>query len=681
MGSEMCIRDSSNTTIEFDLPVSLDLPASSIDENSPDDTIVGTVTIDGVSNTDNIDAILINNSSHPPLTYLASTGKFYRAVEGDFSWANANTNAVAAQLNGVAGQLVTIRSETENDHVHGLASSIANDVWIGASDQTTEGDWHWYENGVQDNGELFWVGNSSGSSQNSFYTNWKSGVAEPTAGGADEDFARLTQDTGEWRDTGGPPTTNSYVIEWDAAEILGTFTLTDNANGRFAIDTITGDISVADGSQLDFEADMTHDVTVAVDYSGNVTSEVFTITVNNVNEAPVITGATMQVTPFINEIHYDNDGIDTGEAIEIAAPAGTDLTGWSLVRYNGANGQTYGTGTDTLSGVVSDPGDGIGTLVINYPTDGLQNGDADGVALVDDLGNVVQFLSYEGTLTAVNGPAAGLTSTDIGATESGNTIVGTSLQLTDSGWQTGIANTFGGENTGQSFASLAIIDEDSSLTFSAAVGNPITIDDVDANGAELAITLQVTNGTITLGGTSGLNGLTGDGTAAIMFTATIAEINAALEGLTYTANPDFTGNDLLTINVDDQGNTGSGGALTTAASVDITVIAVNDAPALDTTANLIVPTVDEDDFNPAGDTVANIVASGGLDNITDVDTGAVEGIAVYTVDDTNGTWEYSLDGGGAWTGIGAVDTATALLLDPTAMIRFVPEPDLSLIHI
>ena len=30
---------------------------------------------------------------------------------------------------------------------------------------------------------------------------------------------------------------------------------------------------------------------------------------------------------FINEVHYDNDGTDTGEAIEIAGPAGTDLSG------------------------------------------------------------------------------------------------------------------------------------------------------------------------------------------------------------------------------------------------------------------------------------------------------------------------------------------------------------------
>ena len=54
-------------------------------------------------------------------------------------------------------------------------------------------------------------------------------------------------------------------------------------------------------------------------------------------------------TVFINEIHYDNTGTDAGEAIEIAGPAGTNLTGWSVVLYNGANGLVYD--TDTLSGL------------------------------------------------------------------------------------------------------------------------------------------------------------------------------------------------------------------------------------------------------------------------------------------------------------------------------------------
>ena len=72
---------------------------------------------------------------------------------------------------------------------------------------------------------------------------------------------------------------------------------------------------------------------------------------------------------WINEFHYDNNGTDTGEFVEIAATAGTDLTGWSLVRYNGANGQSYSSPAVTSSnfGPVSDQtATGFGFVTINY---------------------------------------------------------------------------------------------------------------------------------------------------------------------------------------------------------------------------------------------------------------------------------------------------------------------------
>ena len=61
-----------------------------------------------------------------------------------------------------------------------------------------------------------------------------------------------------------------------------------------------------------------------------------------------------QTAVFINEIHYDNVSTDSGEAIEIAGPAGTDLTGWSVVLYNGNGGGMYD--TTVLSGTLADAG-------------------------------------------------------------------------------------------------------------------------------------------------------------------------------------------------------------------------------------------------------------------------------------------------------------------------------------
>lgn len=160
--------------------------------------------------------------------------------------------------------------------------------------------------------------------------------------------------------------------------------------------------------------------------------------------------------PFINEIHYDNAGSDSGEGIEIAALAGTDLTGFSVVLYNGNNASVYN--TIALSGVIPELQAGFGTLPFLLPSNGLQNGSPDGLALVDAENNVLQFLSYEGEFEAANGPAAGMTSTDIGVAESGGTPVGYSLQLSGNGtaygdfiWSVAAANTFGLVNTDQVF--------------------------------------------------------------------------------------------------------------------------------------------------------------------------------------------------------------------------------------
>jgi hypothetical protein len=158
---------------------------------------------------------------------------------------------------------------------------------------------------------------------------------------------------------------------------------------------------------------------------------------------------------FVNELHYDNDGDDTGEAIEVAGPAGTDLTGWSLVLYNGNNQLVYD--TTPLSGTIPDQQAGMGTVAVFYPMNGIQNGAPDGIALVDDTSTVLQFLSYEGTFDANGGPADGMTSIDIGVSENWTTPIGDSLQLMGYGcvyadftWTTG-SETFDAINAAQTF--------------------------------------------------------------------------------------------------------------------------------------------------------------------------------------------------------------------------------------
>jgi hypothetical protein len=158
---------------------------------------------------------------------------------------------------------------------------------------------------------------------------------------------------------------------------------------------------------------------------------------------------------WINELHYDNVGTDVDEFYEVVIEnaAGYTLSDFKVTLYNGSGGASYGSATlDSFTQGVT-----VGNYTIYYKYhSGIQNGEPDGLAL-DYLGNLIpgQFLSYEGTFTATNGPANGVLSTDIGVAEI-DSPVGNSLQLSGVGllysaftWQTPLPHTPGEVNNGQ----------------------------------------------------------------------------------------------------------------------------------------------------------------------------------------------------------------------------------------
>ncbi len=139
----------------------------------------------------------------------------------------------------------------------------------------------------------------------------------------------------------------------------------------------------------------------------------------------------------INEFHYDTVGSDTNEFVEVVlAPDITNsLTQISVVLYNGASKAPYATNalsTFTLGANVS------GYKIYYKNIAGVQNGgtptnvtpEPDGIAMIVS-GSVTEFISYEGVITATNGPAAGMTSTDIGVSEEAAPL-NSSLQRTGS---------------------------------------------------------------------------------------------------------------------------------------------------------------------------------------------------------------------------------------------------------
>jgi Domain of unknown function (DUF4347)/Cadherin-like/Right handed beta helix region/Cadherin domain/Periplasmic copper-binding protein (NosD) len=119
------------------------------------------------------------------------------------------------------------------------------------------------------------------------------------------------------------------------------------------------------------------------------------------------------------------------------------------------------------------------------------------------------------------------------------------------------------------------VTEDTPVTFSSG----ISLSDADAGNNPLDVTITVSNGVFSLGTVVGLSFFAGDGTAdaSMTFSGTVAQINAAIDSLTFTPTANFAGTTGLSLFVNDLGNTGSGGAQGVSQSIPIIVAPVNDA--------------------------------------------------------------------------------------------------------
>ncbi|WP_290661605.1 DUF4347 domain-containing protein, partial [Aquabacterium sp.] len=195
-------------------------------------------------------------------------------------------------------------------------------------------------------------------------------------------------------------------------------------------------------------------------------------------------------------------------------------------------------------------------------------------------------------------------------------------------------------------------NEDTNLVFSSGNGNLISISDVDAAGGLMQVTLSVLQGTLTLSGLTGLSFTSGDGSAdaSMVFTGTIANINAALAGLSYTPASNYAGPDTLSIVTSDQGNNGTGGALSDSDTVAITVNAVNDAPA---GASTTVTTLE--------DTAYTFTAADfGFTDVNDAPANTLLGVKITTLP---GAGSLTLNGAAVTAGqvISAANVASGLL--------------------
>ena len=180
------------------------------------------------------------------------------------------------------------------------------------------------------------------------------------------------------------------------------------------------------------------------------------------------------------------------------------------------------------------------------------------------------------------------------------------------------------------------IAEDTSVTFSAANGNAITVTDLDT--PRMLVSLLVQDGILNLPSTAGLEFPYPDSinnSAHITFYAdNPAEANAALDGLVLTPNPNFHGTINLNVWAEDTTSTSYYGQ--TSANVAITVTSVNDAPV-----------AVADSYQATEDQTFSTYGLGVLSNDSDVDGDPLSAVLVSgpahgTVNlSTNGTFTYT----------------------------------------
>ncbi|NJO74750.1 MAG: tandem-95 repeat protein [Leptolyngbyaceae cyanobacterium RM1_406_9] len=111
------------------------------------------------------------------------------------------------------------------------------------------------------------------------------------------------------------------------------------------------------------------------------------------------------------------------------------------------------------------------------------------------------------------------------------------------------------------------VDEDQTLSITG-----ISISDTDTADIQ-TVTLTVAQGILNLASTNGLSGITGNGTGSISFSGTLSNVNAALAGASYKPGLNYSGNETLSITVND-------GTQSASRNVAIAVTPVNDAPTI-----------------------------------------------------------------------------------------------------
>ncbi|MDX2231197.1 MAG: cadherin-like domain-containing protein [Leptolyngbyaceae cyanobacterium bins.349] len=283
----------------------------------------------------------------------------------------------------------------------------------------------------------------------------------------------------------------------------------------------------------------------------------FSITVNPINDAPIISAPT------------------TVAAAEDTTFTFSGINGLSVADIDG--GPNYNVQLTALSGSTLN-------LSTTSGLTGLTGNNSSAISFTSSLSNLnaaIRALRYRGTQD-FNGPE--LLAIAVNDGNPGG-LVERTVTLN-------VAPINDGPTLTASTTTLNLLeDQTPAPTFN------FTVNDVDAGDSPISVVLRASNGSISVNDTGTLSfDTTGrNGSSVVIFTGTLLDVQTALSTVAYQSNPNYFGSDRIIVSVNDQGATGAPGTTPSLVSqtINVNVTSVNDRPTFTVTGNSVI-NVNED---------------------------------------------------------------------------------------
>ena len=269
-----------------------------------------------------------------------------------------------------------------------------------------------------------------------------------------------------------------------------TYSLTDDAGGRFTIDANTGVVTVADGSLLDYETATSHTVTVeATSSDGSTSSETFAINLtDDTSEASV--GAVTDSNASGNSV---SESAANATAVGVTALA-TDADGTDTVTYSLTDDAGGRFAIDANTGVVT-VADGS---LLDYETatshsvtvqatssDGSTSSETFAINLTDDTSE-----ASVGAVTDSNAGANSVSESAANGTAVGVTALATDADSTDTVTYS-LTDDAGGRFTIDANTGVVTVADGSLLDYETATSHNVTVQATSSDGSTSTETFAI----------------------------------------------------------------------------------------------------------------------------------------------------------------------------------------------